>query len=80
MYTGPENRARHNCVRELAAPLGFSDLELFSVTADLTRARCRHRRGNRARRRTRRLFAQVNVSDQRTRSAGVAIAPPLLRI
>ncbi|HZD15368.1 MAG TPA: hypothetical protein VE196_09660 [Pseudonocardiaceae bacterium] len=38
MYTGPENRARHNYVRELAAPLGFSDLELFSVTADLTRA------------------------------------------
>ncbi|MFZ2115343.1 MAG: phytanoyl-CoA dioxygenase family protein [Pseudonocardiaceae bacterium] len=38
MYTGPENRARHNRVRELAAPLGLSELELFGITADLTRA------------------------------------------
>ncbi|MGH3781134.1 MAG: phytanoyl-CoA dioxygenase family protein [Pseudonocardiaceae bacterium] len=38
MYTGPENRARHKRVRELAAPLGLSELELFGITADLTRA------------------------------------------
>jgi 1-deoxypentalenic acid 11beta-hydroxylase len=38
MYTGPENRARHNRVRELAAPLGLSELDLFGITADLTRA------------------------------------------
>jgi 1-deoxypentalenic acid 11beta-hydroxylase len=38
MYTGPENRARHKRVRELAAPLGLSEQELFRITADLNRA------------------------------------------
>jgi hypothetical protein len=38
LYTGPQNRARHYRVRELAAPLGLSELELFSITADLNHA------------------------------------------
>jgi hypothetical protein len=52
------------------APLGLSDLGTVRRHRGSHPRRCRHRRGNRARRRTRRLLAQVNISDQRTRSAG----------
>jgi hypothetical protein len=38
IYTGPENRARHKRVRELATPLGLSEDEVFSIAADLMRA------------------------------------------
>lgn len=37
-YTGPESRRRRNRVRELAAPLALSELELHAITADLNRA------------------------------------------